>query len=455
MSRRKRYLGIIGVLLLLGIVAAPTALRAIPPRYAARWLPKPLLEIASPQQEVAILPTVAPPLAASSLLTEPAVLTAPVIEVILPTPTLSAPTTTSGSIALETTAASTNSEQVVPPTATPSPIPTATAVPIPAAARLQDINHQFQTWNNCGPATMAMTLSYFDLVVTQNDTAAVLKPNPEDRNVSPYEMAAYVNENTSFQALDRANGRIEMLKQFVANGIPVIVEIGIEPPGEYRWLGWYGHYLLVVAYDDAAEQFFVYDSWFGTSGVPGENADRNGRNLSYAEIEEDWPQFNRNYIVVFQPEQAEIVSRIIGEDMDDDVMWRKSLAQAQTDAAADPENAFFWFNLGTSLNAAGDYERASTAFDQARAIGLPWRMLWYQFGPYEAYYQVGRYDDVILLADVTLKDRPYFEESFYYKGLALAALGETAVAKRNLEMAVAFNPNFAAASDFLAAISEQ
>lgn len=443
MDRWKRYLGILGVLLALSIAAAPTALRAIPPRYAARWLPKPLLAIASPQQEVAILPTVAAPLNVNNLLAEPTSLAAPVVEIINPTGTATA--------AVENDLVAT----AVPPTVTPSPVPTETAVPIPAAARLEGINHQFQTWNNCGPATLAMTLSYFDLFVTQNDTAAVLKPNPEDRNVSPYEMAAYVNDNTPYRAIDRVNGRLDILKQFVANGIPVIVEIGIDPPGEYRWLGWYGHYLLVVAYDDAAEQFFVYDSWFGTSEIPGENANRNGRNLPYSEVEEYWPQFNRNYIVVFQPEQAEAVSRIIGEDTNDEIMWAKSLAQAQSDAGNNPDNAFFWFNLGTSLNAADDYERASAAFDQARAIGLPWRMLWYQFGPYEAYYQTGRLQDVILLADTTLKDRPYFEESFYYKGLALAAMGETAVAQENLEKAVAFNPNFAPASSSLAALNER
>ncbi len=80
----------------------------------------------------------------------------------------------------------------------------------------------------------------------------------------------------------------------------------------------------------------------------------------------------------------------------------------------------------------GQYDNAALAYDQARAIGLPWRMLWYQFGPYEAYYQAGRYDDVVLLADVTLTDRPYFEESYYYKGLALAALGDEAGAAENL-----------------------
>ena len=287
-----------------------------------------------------------------------------------------------------------------------------------------------------------MALSYFGLYLDQSETAVYLKPNPEDRNVSPYEISRYVNEQTPYAALDRTNGILEAVKRLVANGFPVVIELGIEPPGEYRWLGWYGHYLLVVAYDDAREQFWVYDSWFGTSDVPLENADRNGRNLPYAEVEAYWPQFNRSYVAVYQPEQAETVARIVGEDMDDTIMWQNSLVQAQADAAADPNNAFFWFNLGTSYNANGEYERATTAFDQARAIGLPWRMLWYQFGPYEAYYEVGRYEDVILLADVTLKDRPYFEESFYYKGLALAAAGETAAAEENIEKAATFNPNF-------------
>jgi tetratricopeptide (TPR) repeat protein len=76
-------------------------------------------------------------------------------------------------------------------------------------------------------------------------------------------------------------------------------------------------------------------------------------------------------------------------------------------------------------------------------------MLWYQFGPYEAYYQTGQHEEVILLADATLKDRPYFEESYYYKGLAQAALGNTAEARENLQRAIEFNPNFAPAQSAL------
>lgn len=414
----------------------PAALRAVPPRYLAR-MPEPLQQLGAPRDQSPILPTVAVAADAGNLLRRAASPT------LAATPDLPAPAIVTES---SPAPAATGTATTLPPTFTPPPPPTDTPIPIPAAVRLEGFEHQFQLWNNCGPTTLAMTLSYFDLHLTQSDTAGVLKPNPEDRNVGPQEMAAYVNNQTPFAALARANGTRDTVRRLVAEGIPVILEIGIEPPGEFRWMGWYGHYLLVVAYDDAAGQFWVYDSWLGTSEVPLENADKDGRVLTYDDFERDWAHFNRTYIAVYRPEQAETVAAIIGEEMDDTVMWQKGLARAQADAAAQPDNAFYWFNLGTGYNALGQYEEAATAFDQARAIGLPWRMLWYQFGPYEAYYQTGRYEDVVLLADVTLKDRPYFEESFYYKGIALAAQGDTNAARDNLEKAIAFNPNFAPAA---------
>ncbi len=424
------------ILLLLTAVflaASPAILRAIPDRYAVRYVPEFLHPIALPQTDIVILPTLAPAADISLLLQPTSVPELP------PTFTPPAEPATPTSIPAidEPTAVPTD-----PPTATPEPTATATPIPIPPAARLTQIAHQFQDWNNCGPATLAMTLSYFQNHTTQSDTASVLKPNAEDRNVSPDEMVAYVNDRTPQQALFRANGTQDTLRRLVSNGIPVIVEIGIEPPGEFRWLGWYGHYLLIVAYDDTQQQYWVYDSWFGTSEEPLTNADKDGRILTYDTVDIYWPHFNRNYITVYSPEQAPLVANIIGNDIDDATMWQNSLRQAQAEAATNPENGFLWFNLGTSYNAIGDYEKAAAAYDQALATELPWRMLWYQFGPYQAYYQVGRYDDIILLADTTLKDRPYFEESFYYKGLAQAALGDNNGARQNLTAAIDFNPNY-------------
>lgn len=439
----------IGLLLVI-MLALPAFLKALPSRYLAR-LPEPLQEMGAPAVTSPILPTAVAPLSAAALLQ----IDEAVVETAVPptpTPWLEPATPTPWLTSNETAVSATATAE---PTPQPTLEPTATTMPLPANVRLQGITHYFQDWNNCGPATLSMALSYFGIFVSQSATAAFLKPNPEDRNVTPAEMAAYVNlQADGVMALDRANGDLDTVRRLLAHDIPVIVEIGIEPPGEYRWLGWYGHYLLLVAYDDDLEQFWVYDSWFGTSEVPMENAEADGRILSYAEMDEYWLQFNRNYIALYRSDQAALAADLIGPATDDTIMWQQALSRVRAETAAAPENAFHWFNLGTIYNNLDRYEEAATAFDQARAIGLPWRMLWYQFGPYEAYYQIGRYDDVLLLAETTLKDRPYFEESFYYKALAQAALGDINAARTNLQRATAFNPNFVPAAAALADLDQ-
>jgi len=445
MNRRWLIVPVI-LLVLAGIFAwqLPAILKAIPSRYVAR-LPEPVQALGV-RDHVEILPTAAFSGDVSHLLAEetPDVPQADVVAGPVKAPDTPTPPPTVG-IGGDSTA--TNDTQAASvPTATsttaPSPMPTATPIPIPDEARLTGIQHRFQDWNNCGPATLSMALTYFGVYHTQTQTASILKPDPEDRNVSPWEMADYVNEQTEYVALDRTNGDLYTLRRLLSNGYPVIVEVGIDPPGDYAWMEWYGHYLLPVAYEDESETFWVYDSWFGTSDVPQENADDEGREISYQQLDRYWQHFSRHYIILFPPDDAEQVAAIIGEDMDDSVMWQNALGRTRSELQEDADNKFLWFNLGTIYNALGDYERAAAAFDKSRSLQLPWRMLWYQSGPYEAYYEVGRYEEVIELADVTLQDRPYFEEAFYYKGLAQAALGETRAARENLEKAVSFNPNF-------------
>lgn len=411
------------------IEVTPVLLKTMPSRYVAR-LPEPLQDLGTRGSVVPVLPTAAG--STENLTQSKDVLVSPTQRVVAEVGEPERPTPIATSI------------RVKPPVPLPTPSPTSTPLPrpIPPAARLNDVQHQFQTWNNCGPATTAMALSYFGLTLNQSEPAKFLKPNPEDRNVSPYEISRYVNEQTALAAVDRTNGTLSTVKRLIAAGFPVMIEVGIEPPGEYRWLGWYGHYLLVVAYDEEAEQLWVYDSWFGTSDVPMENASKEGRMLAYHEADSQWQQFNRNYIVFYNPSRSDEVASIIGEDMNDEIMWSKALDRTRADLEQSPDNQFAWFNLGTILTEFGMYEQAADAFDRAREIGLPWRMLWYQFSPYEAYYQIGRYEDVLLLANVTLEDRPYFEESFYYLGLAQEAVGEVDDARLNFQRAVDFNPHY-------------
>jgi hypothetical protein len=436
MKRRWIVLAVVG-LGLLALWQLPAALRAIPSRYVAAYLPEPVQALAA-RPVAEFLPTVAPmPAARATPQRDAAGGEAPEL---------------AGPVQRTETAAETS--PAASPTVTtaplPSPTPTETRVPIPPTGRVAPFRHQFQTWNNCGPATLAMALTYFGLDQSQEQTAAVLKPNPEDRNVSPGELVNYVKLQEGLDAQFQTSGDLYTIRRLIAAGFPVIVELGLDPPGEYRWMGWYGHYLLVVAYDDDAGTVWVYDSWFGTSEVPGENADALGRQIAYPDLDNYWRQFNRNYIVLFEAGRRGEVEAIIGPEIDERVMWQNALARAESDVAAEPDNAFVWFNAGTVNTALGDYEAAAAAFDQARNLGLPFRMLYYQFGPYEAYYQVGRYQDVVELATLTLEDRPYFEESYYYRGLALEALGDEAAARADFERAARFNPNYEAAVRALA-----
>lgn len=439
-QKRRNYTPLLVFLFLVSLLIwqLPTLLRAIPSRYLQRG-PSFLQTIARGEQNP-LLPTAAAPQNAAALL----------LPTITPFPTHTFTPTPTPFIL------TTGEPPATPtpiPTNTQAPTPTATPIPIQGQARLEGFIHQFQDWNNCGPATLAMTLSYYGLRLNQTETAAFLKPSIEDRNVTPAEMAAYVNSQTQFQAIDRANGDLDTLRRLLDHGFPVIVEIGLDPPGEYAWMEWYGHYLLVVAYDDAQGQIWTYDSWFGTSEVPGENKHPFGRIVTYENLDSYWSQFNRNYIALYRPEEETILQTIIGPNMDDEVMWHNALAHSQQEAAAQPENGFYWFNLGTAYVNLGQYSLAADAYDQARSLGLPWRMLWYQFGPYEAYYQVGRYEDMITLANATLNVYEYFEETLYYRGLAHLALGNVAAAQRDLSKAVAFNPNFTPAVEALARLN--
>jgi tetratricopeptide (TPR) repeat protein len=88
------------------------------------------------------------------------------------------------------------------------------------------------------------------------------------------------------------------------------------------------------------------------------------------------------------------------------------------------------------------------AFDRARQLGLHWRRLWYQFTPFEAYYATGRYQDVLALAEATIKGTGGLEEAYYYRGLALQATGQPG-AEEDFQAALDYNPNFAPATEAL------
>ena len=98
--------------------------------------------------------------------------------------------------------------------------------------------------------------------------------------------------------------------------------------------------------------------------------------------------------------------------------------------------------MGTSLVEMERYQEAAAAFDQAQRLGLlPWRMMWYQFGPFEAYFQTGRYDDVMSLVQINLNNAEEIEETYYWQGRVLEAQGKPEQAAAAFRRALRFNPN--------------
>jgi hypothetical protein len=306
---------------------------------------------------------------------------------------------------------------------------------LPATAKIEKVSHQWQTWNNCGPATITMAVSVFGRAQDQTAAMNFMKTTPNDKNVRPDEMVAYAR-SLGLQADWRVGGDLSRLKHFLANGIPVVVEVSYLPePND-----WMGHYRLLVGYDDAAGRFTTYDSVI----APGINLSQ-----PYGKFDEEWQIFNRTYIPVYPPEKAELVQRILGRDRDERQMFEHALALSQAEAAARPDSGFAWFNVGTNLVALGRTAEAVEAYDRARTLRLPWRMLWYQFGPFEAYLAEGRLSDVQALADANLVQSKDLEESHYFRGRALQAKGQIEGARASYQAALRANSRFAPASEAL------
>jgi tetratricopeptide (TPR) repeat protein len=340
-------------------------------------------------------------------------------------------------------------EQTPPPTTPESLVSTPEAftsspVFLPDAISLAGLSLVWQQVNRCSAAALTIQLSYFQWEGDYDDTIRGLNPHIEDVAVRLDEMAAFTREQ-GLGAVDRIGGTVDLLKALIAGGFPVLIENSyFEGAGGYD--DWLSHNRVIMGYDDAAGVFLSFDSLLGN----GEN--NQGRPIPYDELEERWRPFNRDYLVLYRPEAEDRLQAILGNhwDVQQNAEW--ALAQSTVEIGTPAEDGFTWFNIGSSLLILNRNEEAADAFDRALAEGLPWRMLWYQYGPMEAYLRVGRYDDVISQAQSVIYTTPGVEETYYYMGLAWEGLGDLQRAEGYLETAVWRNEYFSAAHEALARV---
>jgi hypothetical protein len=317
-----------------------------------------------------------------------------------------------------------------PQVAMQSEAPAATFAPIPQAYSIQGGTYFSQSghMNYCGPANLAMLLSYWGWEGTHDDIAHSVRTYNKDKNIMPYELTEYAQEEAGMGAIVRVGGDLTTLKRLIAAGFPVMVEKGPHFRDINYNITWMGHYQVLNGFNDNEGHFIAQDSYIEPN-----------YHQPYKTFLEEWRSFNYLYVVAFPKNKENDVLNLLGEDADENKNYRNALEKAQKELyELDGVDQFFaMFNYGSNLVKLRDYSGAADAYDQAFVLYdslpedmsiRPYRILWYQTGPFLAYYYTSRYTDVIEKAtknsiEMVRDDEPALEESYYWRGMARIAIG--------------------------------
>jgi len=335
--------------------------------------------------------------------------------------------------------------QLAQQTAVATEMPTNTPFPVPASFALDGMGLEYQTMNNCGPANLSMNITYWGWTTNQHITEEALKTHKDDRNVMLQEMLDFTLANTNLKGQVRYGGDMDVVKRLLSGGFPVLLERGHTDEED----GWMGHYSIITAYDDNSQSVQIPDTLLGTMS------------MTYNELEHDWWHFDGIYLVVYPAEREQEVLILLGEDADPAKNLQNTLAkvEARIQQVSGQDLFFALYSKGSVLVELGDYLAAAQVYDQAFAVynqldyGLrPWRITWYQVGPYEAYFYSGRYQDVLNLAKQTVANTsfPSLPETWYWGGQAALMLADKDTAVDYFRKALEFYPGWDLATQGLA-----
>ncbi|MCR4326057.1 MAG: C39 family peptidase [Candidatus Roizmanbacteria bacterium] len=320
---------------------------------------------------------------------------------------------------------SNNQSPVTRNTSTTYPSPT--TPPLPQQKILSNDYHIFQTFNNCGPAALSMALSYYGIVQSQAVLGEALRPyqhplgDNDDKSVTLEELA---RKSTEYNLIPyhRANGSIKLLKQFIAADMPVVTR---------TWLGVdndIGHYRVVKGYDAVTGEIIQDDSLQGAN-----------LRYSYDDFLAMWEKFNYEYVVLVPPEKDNRARAILGNNVHAEWAWAQAKLQAQEKLDSNPNDTYARFNLSVAMYHTQDYEGAIREFEEVETQ-LPWRTLWYQTEPIEAYFAVGNYTKVFEVTDTVLNNHNRaFSELYVLRGKAYEQLGDNEAAQAEFEKARQYN----------------
>lgn len=327
----------------------------------------------------------------------------------------------------------------IPKIVTPSPKITLNQ---PPPSKILETNyHVFQTFNNCGPAAFSMVLRFYGVNKTQQELGQELRPyqNPQgdndDKSTTLTELAEKSKEY-GFVPFHRPAGDIQTIKKLITYDLPVLTRTLLKPNDDI------GHYRVVKGYDDAIHSIIQDDSL-------------QNKNLwyTYSDFNEIWKKFNYEYLVLVPKEKVEIVEAILAEDANELESWQKAVKLSQEELNNNPNNIYARFNLSVALYKTNDFVGSVREFEIIENQ-LPFRTLWYQIEPIEAYYELGNYHRVFQITDKVLNNHNHaFSELYVLRGNIYKAQGDITAAKSEYEKAVLFNTSLKTAQEALASVN--
>jgi predicted double-glycine peptidase len=320
-------------------------------------------------------------------------------------------------------------QAIVPKPTIPQPTPTPTLAPPPTAKTLENDYFIVQSFNNCGPASLSMLLSYYDIHVSQEELGEQLRPwqNPygdnDDKSVTIDELAQKAQEY-GLIPFHLPNGNIDLIKQFISNDIPLLTRTWLDINDDI------GHYRVIKGYDDNNQTIIQDDSY-------------QGQNLSftYNDFNIMWEKFNYEYLVLIPKEKDQIAKSIIGENINPQTAWQAALKRNKKTLAQNPSDIYSRFNIAIAAFYLKDYQKTIEEYEKIEGL-LPWRTLWYQTEPILAYFQLKNYDKVLSISDSIINnENAAFSELYILRGKIFLGNGDTQTARQEFEKAVYYNTN--------------
>lgn len=285
-----------------------------------------------------------------------------------------------------------------------------------------------QTWNNCGPANLAIVMNFWGWDGDQFDIASVLRPDGNDPHVGIAELAGFAG-NEGFIVRTIADGNLEILKKLIAEGFPLVVPTWhLDSSGRQM-----GHYRTVYGYDDTREILLVRDTLEGP-----------GLLLSYDSFRFLWG-ISGSGILVVEPTSGYQREKPLHESLPPDI----------TDEATDPSfsetqrQALELFAAGVAASDAGNHSQAVASVIMAAGQELPWRIWWYFPRILSSFIAEGRYEDVLEIADSVLMPFPYSEELFFWLAVAEDRLGNTGDSIDALGRSASLHPGWLSNSELM------